>query len=224
MKPTIPYIQERYQTFNQQCFGGELPLLPVRLSQARKFLGAIRFRKRRGLLGQVSYTDFVLHISVKFDIDEQELEDTILHEMIHFYILHKKIKDSSAHGPVFRRMMQDINERFGRHITISHRVSKDEYNSDQQPKPHILCVAELSDGTTVLTACARSRVFQLYSELPHHYSIARWTWYFTTNPFFNRFPNSITPKFYKVNQQDFQHHLVGAVELVCDGHTFKPRK
>lgn len=121
MKATIPYIQEKFNEFNQQMFDGCLPMLPIKLSKARTFLGILAYRRRRTLSGEIEKYDFRLRISTYHDLPEQELEDTIIHEMIHYYIGIKQLKDTSAHGKIFRKMMKDINERYGRHITISYR-------------------------------------------------------------------------------------------------------
>ena len=39
------------------------------------------------------------------------------HEMIHYYIAEHQIKDNKAHGREFMRMAQELNEKYGLHIT-----------------------------------------------------------------------------------------------------------
>ena len=56
-------------------------------------------------------------MSLTLDLPEQEVEDTILHEMIHYYIAEHQIKDNKAHGREFMRMAQELNEKYGLHIT-----------------------------------------------------------------------------------------------------------
>lgn len=121
MIPTCDYVQRRFDEFNAQCFGGELRPIPVRLSRARSFLGQIAYRRERRLFRRDRFADFTLRISTHFDLPEDVLDDVILHEMIHYSILSRQIKDTSAHGRLFRSMMNDINSRFGRHITVSYR-------------------------------------------------------------------------------------------------------
>ena len=41
MKATIPYIERKFEEFNQQMFAGKLPKLPIELSDAKTFLGAL---------------------------------------------------------------------------------------------------------------------------------------------------------------------------------------
>jgi len=61
--------------------------------------------------GTWHYFGFVFRISTVIDLPEREVEDTILHEMIHYYILSNQMQDTSAHGEIFMRMMKDINVR-----------------------------------------------------------------------------------------------------------------
>lgn len=82
------------------------------------------FKRRRLLGGGMENYDFKLQISTQIDLSECELEDTIIHEMIHYYIGVHQWRDTSAHGRLFRQMMNDINERFGRQVTVSHQSTK----------------------------------------------------------------------------------------------------
>lgn len=123
MVPTIPYIQSRFDEFNARFFAGALPPVPIKLSNARTFLGKLTFTKRRKwLFGEWTYSNFVLRINTRFDLPEQLIEDTILHEMIHYYIAVNQLRDTSTHGHLFRREMARINAEGNRHITISYRL------------------------------------------------------------------------------------------------------
>jgi len=125
MIATEQFILESFSSFNHLCFEGVLPPIPVKLTKARTFLGKITYVGRRNFFGRiVGYEKYVMRISTYYNLCENELEDVIIHEMIHYYIALNGLKDSSAHGKIFRKMMSDINARFGRHITVSRR-SKD---------------------------------------------------------------------------------------------------
>ncbi len=110
MKATIPYIEQKFEEFNRQIFGGKLPRIPVQLSHAKTFLGQCVYKKRRKLLGRTELYDFQLRINARIDLPERELEDIIIHEMIHYYIGYHQLKDTSAHGRLFRQLMDDIVE------------------------------------------------------------------------------------------------------------------
>lgn len=39
MIATIPYVENKFEEYNQQMFAGQLPKLPIELSDAKTFLG-----------------------------------------------------------------------------------------------------------------------------------------------------------------------------------------
>lgn len=124
MVPTLDYIQARFDEYNTRYFGGTLPPIPIKLSHARTFLGKVTFvRHRTWLFGSVRNEKFVLRINTRFDLPEELIQDTILHEMIHYYIAVNQLRDTSAHGKLFRSEMKRINTEGNRHITISYRLS-----------------------------------------------------------------------------------------------------
>ena len=83
--------------------------MPIALTKARSFLGKMEYKSRRDFFGIISsHYDFRLKISTGFDLSQEELEDVIIHEMIHYYIAWRNIKDSSVHGEVFRGIMVHI--------------------------------------------------------------------------------------------------------------------
>ena len=90
MIPTVGYLEERFDTFNAMCFGGALPRIPIKLSKARGFVGRLQYRVKRDWRRRVvGREDFVLRISTRFDLPEAEVEDTLIHEMIHLWIAWK---------------------------------------------------------------------------------------------------------------------------------------
>ncbi len=121
MIATIPYIEHKFQEYNMLMFDGKLPELPIKLSRAKTSLGQLAFKRKRTWYGKVVLYDFRLRISTQFDLPEKELEDVIIHEMIHYYIFVSKQKDKSAHGPLFRQIMKEINARYGRSVSISRK-------------------------------------------------------------------------------------------------------
>ena len=127
MIPTIEYIQARFDEYNARFFEGALPPVPIKLSHARTFLGKLTFRRHRTwLFGATRNENFTLRINAKMDLPEELIEDTILHEMIHYYIAVNQLRDTSSHGRLFRREMARINADGNRHITISYRLSKEQ--------------------------------------------------------------------------------------------------
>lgn len=215
MIPTIEYLQERFDHYNDLCFEGALPRIPIKLSNARSFVGRLVYTPvrdwRRRVVGR---KDFVLRISTCFDLSEEETEDTLIHEMIHYWIALNDLKDSSTHGKIFRAKMKEINERHGRHLTISRRSTPEELDRDKRISQHWLCVSVLSDGRTAVTVCARPCIQSIQRAFRHARTIRSMSWYCSLDPWFNRFPRCRTPKLFPVDPVELQSHLDGAETLV----------
>lgn len=214
MTPTVPYLEERFDTFNRMCFDGVLPRIPIKLSNARSFVGRLQYRTVRNWRGRpVRNEDFILRISVRFDLPEAEVEDTLIHEMIHYCIAWKGLRDTSVHGRLFRSMMQEINARYGRHLTISHKTAPGEPDRDMRIRDHFLCVSGLADGRTAVTVCARTRIPAIRRAFRMSPDIRTMRWYHSRDPWFNRFPRCRTPKVFPVDPAELQTHLSDAEML-----------
>lgn len=122
MRITETYAEEQYAKFNALCFGGSLPDIPIVITKARSYLGKVTFKRSYRFFCKTEYSDFKMRLSTYYDLPEEELQDILIHEMIHFCILSRNIKDTSAHGREFRRMMKTINSVYGRHISISYKI------------------------------------------------------------------------------------------------------
>lgn len=229
MKATVPYIEKKFEEYNQQMFAGVLPKLPIEISDAKTFLGVCVFRVREKENGKKEFFDFKLRINTRVDLPEEVIEDTIIHEMIHYYIGYKQIEDVSAHGPLFVMMMNMINEKFGRHLTISHKSASEEEARefvDKTARWHVIAIISLSDGKKGVKVLPRiiQRVTTFYTEMLKDPKIGSIDLYLHNDPYFNQFPNSKTLDCRIVGETEFLPHLNGAKRLLCDGKNLKEVK
>ena len=223
MIPTVTYVEDKIREFNALIFSSCLPPIPVKLSRARTFLGKVEYRKKKNVFGKFSgNTDFLMRIITMFDLTEREQEDVVIHEMIHYYIAYKGLKDSSTHGKLFREWMDRINADYGRNITVRHKTAPGTVNPrSQEIRPHYICVSLLQNGHWGVTVCAKTRIFELNRSIPKVYRVREIQWYGSLDPFFNRFPRSKTPKVYKTTREELDEHLKNAIRMVCDGRTLR---
>lgn len=205
MTLSTDYIKERIAHFNSLIFGGELPPIPVKLVRARTFLGKVQFRRKKTFLSR-SYvcSDFLMKISVSYEFDGSLLDNVLVHEMIHYYLAYKGIEDTSAHGREFRRMMNEINSRYGLQIRVSHRFPIPGQQPDLRVREHVVCVARLASGEHGVTVCSRACAPKIKRDLPRCYRIDDMKWYVTNNPFFNKFPHSRSAKIYKITEEELR--------------------
>lgn len=201
MIPAIPYIQSRFDEFNARYFNGSLPPVPIKLSHAKGFLGKLTFtRRKQGLFRGYRNEDFVLRINARIDLPEELVEDTILHEMIHYYIAVNNLKDSSTHGALFRREMARINAEGGRHITVSHRLTETERAQAVVHKPRMVAVVHFKDGKTGVKVVPNRREHVLYWQRMalRRFAIDKIEWHLTDDDYFAKFPSSVAMKIYLI--------------------------
>ena len=202
---TIPYIQSRFDEYNSRYFGGSLPPIPIKLSHAKGFLGKVTFtRRKQGLLSRYRNEDFVLRINVRIDLPEALIEDTILHEMIHYYIAVNQFRDTSTHGQLFRREMARINAEGNRHITISHRLSDTEKAQAIIHKSRVFAIIRFSDGKTgIKVVPAQEQHIRYWHKMAQRrFPIDFIEWYQSSNDYFAHFPSSIAMKIYIIPHPD----------------------
>jgi len=225
MRATIPYIEQKFDEFNRQMFGGKLPKIPVELSDAKTFLGQCVYKKRRKPFGKTELYDFRLRINTRLDLPKREVEDTIIHEMIHYYIGYNQLEDASAHGPIFRKIMNDINRRFGRNLSVSHKSTKEqrEHLQDKRSHYHVIAVVQFHDGRVgikVLPRVLRS-ILYYYNNVLSNKDIKAIQLYMSNNVFFNRYPNSKALKVHFLEADEIEKQLEGAEKMACDGKSIK---
>ena len=225
MKATVPYIEKKFEEFNRQMFGGKLSKIPVELSDAKTCLGQCVFKKRRKPIGKTELYDFRLRINTRVDLPEREIEDTIIHEMIHYYIGYNKLEDASAHGPLFLSIMNEINRKFGRNLTVSHKSTKEqrEQLQDKRSHYHVIAVVNFHDGRTgikVLPRVLRS-ILYYYNNVLANKEISSIQLYMSNNVFFNRYPNSSALKVHFLEADEINKQLAGAEKMACDGKSIK---
>ena len=216
LKATEEYIKEHFELYNRAMFGGTLPVPPIHLTNARTYMGMLTCRKRVGLFGKKHFSNFALRFSKRFDFTEQELQDTLIHEMIHYYISYNQLQDSSAHGQLFRQMMDEINQKYGRHITISHRSSKEERLQviGNRPRPRVFAIIEMK-GKHFIKSVPRiaMRIRTMHRWLLSAPEVKSVQWYYSIDPYFAIYPSSMGRHVQRIDLNEIQPHLLNATPL-----------
>ena len=192
-------------------FDGRLPEPPISITNAKTYLGVCAFRKHRKWHGRLEYSDFKIRISRRFDLSQEEIDDTIIHEMIHYYIGLFSPADMPGHSALFRRMMADINTRYGRHISESHRLTQEQQEQaiDDRPKKHVVASVVLKDGRTGIKVipCMERHIRRYRRGMMASGKVSSIEFFETTDPFFNRFPSSSAFTVYFPDPDVLAQHL-----------------
>lgn len=118
MKVTLDILKEKFDLFNDTYFGSELPKIEFKLTKEKRRFGFYEYNRRYDAQYRRYYEVPVrIGISTYYDMPEKSLDETLIHEMIHYYISFKRIKDNAQHGRVFMMYARDITRASEYNIT-----------------------------------------------------------------------------------------------------------
>lgn len=215
MKATIPFIEDCFRRFNERYFENSLPEIPIRLSNAKGFLGKLTYSRRRTFWFTENYCDFVLRINTRIDLSQEELEDTIIHEMIHYYIAYHRLGDTSSHGPRFRAIMTTINQRDGRHISVTHKLTEaQQREATGKVRGRMVAVVRFSDGRIGVKVVPHrvSYMRDFEARCKRHFQVESLRWYYSKDIFFARFPSSGALRVYLIDTEEDKKSLDAALQ------------
>lgn len=221
MTPTVEYIKRKFEEYNRLMFGGRLPEIRIELSDAASFLGMCVADVKRLPDGREQHSNFRLKINTRIDLPEQTVEDTIIHEMIHYFIFYNELHDTSAHGEIFRAIMASINATFGRKLSISHKADKEQTEQAVSQKRTWRVIAAISmksgkKGVKVLPRVT-TRIIDYHTKISAQPEISHIDLYMHDNPFFNRYPSSAALRVYEIDEATLDSNLKGARKLRING-------
>ena len=220
MRPTLDFIIERFDYYNQLCFDGKLQRPPIRINTRYAEMGVTKSEVVLDENGKSYSIRHSIEISVRRDLPEYEYIDTLVHEMIHYYILSNHLKDDSPHGTLFRKKMEEITNKYGIRITIAFDPS-DEEMVNTRTRQRFVCVADADDGHVLFAVVARNVLFQLWDSIPQMKGISNVHWYVSDRQIFEKFPVAGSPRLIYIDADKIHHYLTGAQELENTGKVIR---
>ena len=207
---TIDWMEEWFKRFDQEYFGGKLPLPELSLTRAKTRLGQLAF-KRASRWGRTKLYDFKLSMSTYYDMTEQQAKSVLLHEMIHYIIGYTGLKDTSPHGVVFRGMMDNLNRKYGWDIRVmtstkgwkvSERVA--ERKKAKGPQTYLMLAIELKDGKFYLSRVNPGFARRIEKQLPMVRELRSHRWYTTQESYFEDYPQVRSLRGRRITKNDFE--------------------
>ena len=207
---TIDWMEEWFKRFDQEYFGGKLPLPELSLTRAKTRLGQLAF-KRASRWGRTKLYDFKLSMSTYYDMTEQQAKSVLLHEMIHYIIGYTGLKDTSPHGVVFRGMMDNLNRKYGWDIRVmtstkgwkvSERVA--EKKKAKGPQTYLMLAIELKDGKFYLSRVNPGFARRIEKQLPMVRELRSHRWYTTQESYFEDYPQVRSLRGRSITKGDFE--------------------
>lgn len=209
----IQTLHKWFDHFNHLCFNGELPEPRLMLSKSRTQLGSMTYRRQsRCVISSVS--TYTIRVSTYYDCPEEQLQDVLLHEMIHYYISLNHLRDTSSHGILFCQMMNDINQKFHRHITISSRMSNHNIAiQSQKHRARLVLGLEMNNGTHFLSVVNPHYAQEIKRTIKTIREIRRSHWFVSADAYFNNFPTVRSLRARKVEFETFKQKFDGGVQF-----------
>lgn len=202
MQATTELLECWFSELNLKFFSGELPLLRLEIGNSRTLLGSMRCCiRRKGLLSRQK--DYSIRISNYYDVSEDEFRNVLLHEMIHYYIAVKGLKDTSPHGVIFHQIMDKVNA-CGWHVSVRERrrMPIAERNT-QRRKIHIILSITTRKGDKMLTVVSRTAIRQLDQQLHGVSEVERWEWRISNDATFNTWSRVRTLRARRINSAEY---------------------
>lgn len=209
---TIQFIASTFRKYNNYIFNNAIPEPKFRVSSSRRTLGSFRYPQNIRPELRTKYMErCTLSISGLLDRDQEELADTIIHEMIHCYIWITGQKDSSTHGRIFRHYMNDINRRLNRNIQIKSEniVGADNDGEIVYGKTaRFFCITRWKDGRRMITVCARPYIVRFHREIKRHPDLTAIDWYVTRDVWFTCYPVVRSLKVFDITESEYARHVL----------------
>ena len=203
-------MEEWFKRFDQEYFGGKLPLPELGLTRAKTRLGQLAF-KRSSRWGRTKLYDFKLFMSTYYDMTDKQAKSVLLHEMIHYIIGYTGLKDTAPHGVVFRGMMDNLNRKHGWDIRVmtstkGWKVSETVVAGKKAAGPQIFLIlaVELKDGKHFLSRVSPRFARSLERQLLTAKEVSSYGWYTTQESYFEDFPQVRSLRGRRITKGDFE--------------------
>ena len=207
---TIDWMEEWFKRFDQEYFGGKLPLPELGLTRAKTRLGQLAF-KRSTRWGRTKIYDFKLSMSTYYDMTDKQAKSVLLHEMIHYIIGYTGLKDTAPHGVVFRGMMDNLNRKHGWDIRVmtstkGWKVSETVVARKKAagPQTYLILAVELKDGKHFLSRVSPRFARSLERQLLKAKEVSSYSWYTTQESYFEDFPQVRSLRGRRITKGDFE--------------------
>lgn len=208
---TIDWMEEWFKRFDQEYFGGKLPLPELGLTRAKTRLGQLAF-KRSTRWGRTKIYDFKLSMSTYYDMTDKQAKSVLLHEMIHYIIGYTGLKDTAPHGVVFRGMMDNLNRKHGWDIRVmtstkGWKVSEkiEARKKAAGPQTYLILAVELKDGKHFLSRVSPRFARSLERQLLKAKEVSSYSWYTTQESYFEDFPQVRSLRGRRITKGDFEN-------------------
>ncbi len=209
MELTVKILREWFGLFNKQYFNEELPEPRLLVSSARTQLGQFSCRRvRKGLFRGYTTTGFTIKVSDYYDMSEHDYQQTLLHEMIHYYIAYTGARDTSPHGAIFRQLAERINKVGGWKITISSKTDQYAVRNRKADAQFLLVVIETTDHRYYLSVVNPSYRKYLSQQAQRSSLVAALHFIVSTDSKYATWPKSRSLRGRRISEEEYHKMMI----------------
>lgn len=123
---------DTFWEYNEKCFDNSLPTPWFETVNSVSILGKFEYYKNKKN-DKKPIVNQTIKMSDCFYYPKKDFIETMVHEMIHYYIAWNRIKDNRSHGREFMRIAKELGEKYGFDITKTKDASSFEL-TEKAPK------------------------------------------------------------------------------------------
>lgn len=191
MQIDVNWLSTNFNQFNKDYFNGELPLPRFRISKARTRLGWLKVETksvshRHSKANSKDNREFTICLSNYWGGDEFFFLNTLLHEMIHYYIVYHRYKDDSPHGTIFRSQMERLN-LLGWEVSISKKLCQLKPAENKINGWRVVLAIVTNDDKYYLCVIGQGSVRRLEKKIQGLTWFKTHSWHITNDSYFQSF-------------------------------------
>lgn len=125
MELTVEYLKQRHSYWVEKLDIAGIwkadKFRPVEIIVRKRCSSYLALFERKWVKVNVSrrLCDRIIVYKQSEDMSEREIDDTLVHEMIHQYMYQNSLPDTSTHGKLFKDFMRRINAAFPDELNIT---------------------------------------------------------------------------------------------------------
>lgn len=164
-------LQKEFDYFNRLCFDDSLQSVPMQWGIKRDKLGAVCYTGYKNQPN--SWIIKYLEISLFNKIRYKDFVDTLVHEMIHVFIIQNRMRDTGDHGVLFMKEAERINKMdVGINITVTGDTSGLEVSDEIKRKEFVVALVyqkQKQYGISIYNRALHNDIPRWYDSLPKEF-------------------------------------------------------
>lgn len=209
MVATNQWVIENFNKYNELVFNNELPNINEEFEvNGKRFVFGVGLCKSKTYCGIFKIRPLkyycAIGISTYYDRTEEGLRDTLVHEMCHYYIFFKGIRDTSVHGKYFKSLIAKYNRLHGFNMGVRSTDKLKTIAVVPKNESYYLMFMITKKGDYFICNAHKNYAKLINRKLSIRNILVEAHWYRSTNQMFQTWSKVRTLRGIKVTKQRFE--------------------